>query len=110
MQVQAKLSSEGFFVERKAIVMAALFESDEEDIRHFAAKDSPRHFNITIRDNRDWRRDCGFGKRTAKCPTAENIPLVDFSEAFEFGELIFGRLGEFDAINGGFHLFLEFKL
>ncbi len=90
--------------------MAALFEGDEENIRHFAAKDSPGHFNITIRDNWYWRRDSRFGEGTTECPAAENIPLVDFGEALEFGELVFSGLGEFNAINGGFHLFLELKV
>jgi len=103
MQVQAKLSSQGFFVERKAIVMAALLEGDEENIGHFAAEDSPTHFNIAISDNRYWRRDSGFSEGTAKCPTAEDVPLVDFGKALEFGKLVFGRLGEFDAIDWRFH-------
>jgi hypothetical protein len=31
--------------------------------------------------------------------------LVDFGEALEFGELVFGGLGEFDAIDWRFHDF-----
>jgi len=103
MQVEAKLGGEGFFVERKAIIVAPLFEGDYEDIGHFAAKDAPRHFNIGVSNNRDWGRDGGFGEGTAKCPAAEDVPLVDFGVAFEFGELVFGGRGEFDAIDWGFH-------
>src|SRR4028119_586347 len=103
MQVQAKLGSEGFFVERKAVVVAALFEGDEENIGHFAAKDAPSHFNIRVSDNRYWGRDGGFGEGTAQCPAAEDVPLVDFGVAFEFGELVFGGLGEFNTVNGWFH-------
>ena len=103
MQVQAKLGGKAFWVEGKAIMMTTLLESKDENIGHFPAEDSPRHFNIAIRNNRNRGGDGGLSQRTAKSPTAEDVPLVDFGGALEFGELVFGRLGEFNAIDWGFH-------
>ena len=83
--------------------MAALFEGDEEDIGKFAAKGAPRHFDVAIGDDGDGGGDARFGEGTAECPAAEDVPLVDFCIAFEFGELVFGGLGEFNGVDGGFH-------
>ncbi len=97
------MGGQGFFVERETVVMAPLFEGDYEDIGHLSAEDAPGHFNIGVSNNRDWGRDGGFGEGTTECPAAEDVPLVDFGVAFEFGELVFGGRGEFDAIDWGFH-------
>jgi len=61
--------------------MAALFEGNDQDIGHFAAEDSPGHFNIAIGNNWDGGGDSGFGEGTAEGPTTEDVPLVDFGVA-----------------------------
>ena len=83
--------------------MTALFEGEDEDIGEFAAEGAPGEFDVAIGRDGNWGGDAGFSEGTAEGPTAEDVPLVDFGLAFKFGELVFGGLGEFDAIDWGFH-------
>jgi hypothetical protein len=42
--------------------------------------------------------DGGFGEGSAEGPAAEDVPGGDFGDPFEFDQLVFGGLGEFDAV------------
>ena len=54
MEMEAELGGEGFGVGAKAIVVAALFERDQELIGNGATEDLPGHFDVAI--GRDWHR------------------------------------------------------
>ena len=98
MEVEAELGGEGFGIGAKAIVVAALFEGDQELIGNGATEGLPSHLYVAIGGDGNWRRNGGLRQRSAQRPAAQDIPGRKFGDALELDELIFGGLGEFDAI------------
>ena len=103
MKMEAELGGEGFRVGTEFVFMAALFEGDEELIGNRATKGLPAHFHIAISGDGNRRGDRGFGQGTAECPAAQHVPGGNFGDALELDELVFSRLGEFDAFKRDLH-------
>ncbi len=60
MEVEAELGSEGFGVGAEIVVVAALFEGDEELIGNGTAEDLPGHFQVAVGGDGDWGGNGGL--------------------------------------------------
>lgn len=98
MEVEAQLGGEVCGSGAEFVVVTALFEGDQELVGNGTAEDWPGHRPVTVGGTGDWGGNGGLGEGAAEYPAAEDIPGEDFGGAIELNELVFGSLGEFDAI------------
>lgn len=103
VQVQPELGGEGFWVGTQTVLVAALFEGDQELIGDRTAEDLPGHFQVAVGGNGHRGRHGGLGQGSTQRPAAEHVPGGNFGHPLELDQLVFGGLGKFDAIDGRVH-------